>query len=65
MRAIWAIAPQVNAVRYRSRLDSDRFCYGLFDRVESDLLERNLGNLVDFHPRKLAQILTDYDYVLL
>jgi hypothetical protein len=66
----WAQAihdhPQkVDGIRYRSRHDDERYCYGIFDRCSSELQEQNLGNLLEFHPSLLAEILDCYDYGLL
>jgi RES domain len=66
----WAQAildhPQkVDGIRYRSRHDDARYCYGIFQRCASDLQEKNFGNLLDFNPRLLAEILDCYDYGLL
>jgi RES domain len=56
---------QVDGLRYRSRHDPDRICYGIFDRASSFVSEKNLGNLVDRHPQLLAEILEHYHYGLL
>jgi hypothetical protein len=56
---------QVDGLRYRSRHDPNRVCCGLFDRTNSYLSEENLGNLVDRHPKLLAEILEHYNYGLL
>lgn len=66
----WAQAihdhPQkVDGIRYRSRHDDERYCYGIFDRCSSELQEQNLGNLLESHPSLLAEILNCYDYGLL
>ncbi len=65
VQAIWALGANIDGICYRSRLDNDRFCYGLFDRTAANLAERNLGDLVGSHPHRLAKILSDYDYALL
>jgi hypothetical protein len=65
VQAVWELDQQIEGICYRSRIDNDRFCYGLFDRTMPDLEEKNLGNLVDSNPQSLAQILSDYDYALL
>lgn len=65
VQAIWELNQQLDGIRYRARMDNDRFCYGLFDRTKIDLEEQNLGNLVDSHPWELAQILDGYGYALL
>jgi hypothetical protein len=62
---LWQYSQQFDGIRYRSRVDNDRYCYGLFDRVSADLQERDLGNLVDQHPHELARIFEDYCYALL
>jgi hypothetical protein len=64
-QAIWEIGQAFDGIRYRARLDNDRYCYGLFDRATSVLEEQNQGNLVDSHPHELARILGDYGYALL
>jgi RES domain len=56
---------QVDGIRYRSRHDDERYCYGIFDRCANDLQENNLGNLLEANPRLLAEILGCYDYGLL
>ena len=64
-RAIHQHPQQVDGMRYRSRHDDDRYCYGLFNRCEQSIREENLGNLVDSHPVLLGEILAHYDYGLL
>jgi RES domain len=66
----WAQAiydhPQViDGIRYRSRHDDERYCYGIFDRCADELREKDLGNLIEAHPKLLAEILEFYDYGLL
>jgi hypothetical protein len=66
----WAQAayehPQrVDGIRYRSRHDDARYCYGIFDRCAQEIQEQNLGNLLTSNPRLLAEILDYYDYGLL
>lgn len=56
---------KVDGLKYRSRHDDERICYGFFDRTRPYLIEENLGNLVDNHPSLLASILAHYDYGLL
>jgi hypothetical protein len=56
---------QVDGIRYRSRHDDGRYCFGIFDRCKNELQERNLGNLIEFNPQLLAEILNCYDYGLL
>ncbi|MGF1601620.1 MAG: RES family NAD+ phosphorylase [Thermosynechococcaceae cyanobacterium] len=65
VEAIWTLEQQIEGVCYRSRIDNDRFCYGIFDRATPYLREKNLGNLVDYSPNDLSQILYEYDYGLL
>jgi hypothetical protein len=65
IQAIWNLTPPPDGIRYRSRLDNDRFCYGLFDRTQASLAEFNQGNLIDAHAYEVAQVLNDYDFVLL
>ena len=64
-KAIYHHPAQVDGIRYFSRHDNSRLCCGLFDRAQDNLVERNLGNLVDNHTRKLADILNIYDYGIL
>ena len=67
---VWAQAiydhPQgVDGIRYRSRHDDEPYCYGIFDRCETEIHEQNLGNLLTSNPKLLAEILDYYDYGLL
>lgn len=64
-QAIWQHPQQVDGIRYHSRHDDTRLCWGLFDKSRSVLQEENLGNLVERHPALLAEILAHYDYGLL
>jgi hypothetical protein len=72
-QAIYEHPQEVDGIRYRSRHDDERYCYGIFDRVaspsvnrcSSELQEQNLGNLLESHPSLLADILDCYDYGLL
>jgi hypothetical protein len=59
-RAIWEnFGENVDGIRYRSRLDNDQYCYGLFeDRVLNNLDCQNLGRLTDYH--KLLSDITSY-----
>jgi hypothetical protein len=59
-KAIHLAQQQVDGIRFRSRLDNDRYCYGIFDRAESCLEEKNLGNLLDDHQMLLNDILKQY-----
>jgi hypothetical protein len=66
----WAQAihdhPQkVDGIRYRSRHDDARYCYGIFDRCANELQEKNVGNLLESNPSFLAEILDFYSYALL
>jgi hypothetical protein len=71
-QAIYDHPQVVDGIRYRSRHDDERYCYGIFDRLASpsvnrcadELLEKNLGNLVESNPKLLAEILNFYDYGL-
>jgi hypothetical protein len=63
-KRIWESSEKFDGIRYRSRVDNDRYCYGLFDRTNAYLEEKNLGNLIDRHANKLAEILDDYSYAL-
>lgn len=64
-QAIWQHPQQVDGIRYHSRHDDTRLCWGLLDKSRSVLQEENLGNLVELHPALLAEILAHYDYGLL
>lgn len=64
-QAIYAHPQQVDGIRYHSRHDDTRFCWGLFDKSQLLLNEENLGNLVEHHPVLLSEILAHYDYGLL
>jgi hypothetical protein len=66
---IWAQAifdhPQkVDGLKYFSRHDNTRVCFGIFDRSKDALSEQNIGNLLDNQPNLLAEILAHYDYGL-
>jgi RES domain len=66
----WAQAihdhPQkVDGIRYRSRHDDARYCYGIFDRCANVIREKNTGNLLESNPKLLAKILNVYNYALL
>lgn len=65
VKAIYHHPLQVDGIRYFSRHDNSRLCCGLFDRAKDNLVEDNLGNLVDNHTEKLAEILNIYDYGIL
>jgi RES domain len=56
---------QVDGIKYRSRHDDERYCYGIFDRCANDLQEKDLGSLLEANPRLLAEILGCYNYGLL
>jgi hypothetical protein len=64
-KRIWESSKKFDGIRYRSRVDNDRYCYGLFDRTKAYLEEENLGNLIDRHADKLAEIRRDYNYKIL
>jgi hypothetical protein len=64
-QAIYEHPQSVDGIRYRSRHDDERYCDGIFDRCAQDIQEQNLGNLLTFNPRLLAEILDYYDYGLL
>lgn len=64
-QAIWQHPQQVDGIRYHSRHDDTRLCWGLFDKSRSLLQEENLGNLIEHHPALLGEILAHYDYGLL
>jgi RES domain len=65
----WALAifnhpAHVDGIRYFSRHDNERICFGIFDRAKSSLSEQNLGNLLEHNPQLLAEILEHYGYGL-
>lgn len=64
-QAIYDHPQAVDGIRYRSRHDDERYCYGIFERCADELQEKNLGNLLESNPKLLAEILTCYDYGLL
>lgn len=64
-QAIYDHPQKVDGLRYRSRHDDERYCYGIFDRCANELQEKNLGNLLEANPSLLAEILGCYDYALL
>jgi RES domain len=72
-QAIYEHPQKVDGLRYRSRHDDARYCYGIFDssacakgdRCAKELQERNLGNLLESNPKLLAEILDCYSYALL
>jgi RES domain len=64
-QAIYDHPQRVDGVRYRSRHDDARYCYGIFDRCVEDIYEQNMGNLLTSNPKLLAEILNYYDYGLL
>jgi hypothetical protein len=63
-QAIYDHPQAVDGIRYRSRHDDGRYCYGIFDRCADELQEKNLGNLLESNPKLLAEILSCYDYGL-
>jgi RES domain len=63
-KSIFLHPQQVDGIRYRSRLDSSKFNYGIFDRAKDSLREESVGNLVDTHPYLLGEILDCYQYGL-
>jgi hypothetical protein len=63
-QAIYDHPQVVDGIRYRSRHDDERYCYGIFDRCADELQEKNLGNLLESNPKLLAEILSCYDYGL-
>jgi tetratricopeptide (TPR) repeat protein len=64
-KTIWSHPMNVHGIKYRSRYDLNRFVYVLFDRAARYLSEKNLGNLVDNHPRLLEDILKEYNLSVL
>jgi hypothetical protein len=64
-QAIYAHPQGVDGIRYRSRHDDERYCYGIFERCATEIQEHNLGNLLTSNPKLLAEILDYYDYGLL
>jgi hypothetical protein len=63
-QAIYDHPQAVDGIRYRSRHDDERYCYGIFDRCGDELQEKDLGNLVESNPKLMAEILECYDYGL-
>jgi RES domain len=64
-QAIYDHPQKVDGIRYRSRHDDARYCYGIFDRCAKELQEKNVGNLLESNPKLLAKILDLYSYALL
>lgn len=68
---IWANAifnhpTKPDGILYRSRHDDSKFCCGLFDFAENNLIEQSLGTLLESGNRKhLADILDRYDFGLI
>jgi hypothetical protein len=56
---------QVDGIRYRSRHDDGRYCFGIFDRCKNQLQEQNLGSLLECNRQLLVEILECYDYTLI
>jgi hypothetical protein len=63
-RAVFNHPDQVDGIRYFSRHDNERICFGIFDRAKASLTERRLGNLLEYNPQLLAEILEHYGYGL-
>jgi len=61
--AIYHHPSQFDGIIWRSRLDNDKFCCGIFDRAQSALLPRNLGSLINY-PLLLGNILAHYNFGL-
>ena len=59
--AIYLHTLKVDGIRYLSRHDNTRLCWGLFER-DYRLKEQNLGNLIDFDEEKFLQILDRYEF---
>jgi hypothetical protein len=64
-QAIHGHPQKVDGIRYRSRHDDARYCYGIFERCANGLQEKNIGNLLESNPSLLAKILDFYSYALL
>jgi hypothetical protein len=64
-QAIYDHPQGVDGIRYRSRHDDERYCYGIFERCVTEIQEQNLGNLLITNPKLLVEILDYYDYGLL
>ncbi len=65
-KAIWDHPQQVDGIIYRSRLDNDRICCGLFRHVKDLLEEENLDTLLNLkHRQQLDEILDRYQYALM
>lgn len=63
-RAIFSHPSHVDGIKYRSRLDPNKYNYGIFDRAKNYLSENDTGNLVDCHSQSLGEILNLYKYGL-
>jgi hypothetical protein len=66
----WATAifehPQsADGIRYFSRHDNTRFCFGIFDRAGNSLIEQDLGDLPEKQPDLLGKMLDHYGYGLI
>ncbi len=64
-QAIYEHPQKVDGIRYRSRHDDARYCYGIFDRCTNELHEKNVGDLLESNTKLLAEILNSYNYALL
>jgi RES domain len=64
-QAIYEHPQKVDGIRYRSRHDDARYCYGIFDRCANELHEKNVGDLLESNTKLLAEILNSYNYALL
>lgn len=59
--AIYLHPSKVDGIRYLSRHDNTRLCWGLFER-DYRLKEQNLGNLINFDEETFLQILDRYEF---
>jgi hypothetical protein len=63
-QAIFDHPQKVDGLKYFSRHDNTRVCFGIFDRSRGALSEQDTGNLLDDQSKLLAEILEHYDYGL-
>lgn len=61
--AIYNHPREFDGIVWRSRLDDDRFCCGIFERAQSSLVPTNLGSLLN-HQDLLGRILEHYCFNL-
>ena len=61
-QAIYHHPQQVDGIRYLSRHDNTKLCWGLFPRSDYLLEEQNLGDLIDHNEQKFLEILDRYEF---